>query len=175
MKPVLQTERLKLVPFDLSDAALLHQTLTEPFVRKYLMDDEIIAYEKAEEFIAINEQCFKEKAWGLWKLIVKEGNRYAGLAGLWVFFGENQPQLLCALLPDNVKKGYATEASKAVVNYAFSILRFGYLVAAFDTPNEDSRKLCERLGLKETEEKEINGNKTTFYRLDNGNVAETDT
>ncbi len=170
MKPVLETARLTLIPFDLSDVVLLHQTLTDPFVRKYLMDDETISEQKAKEFIEINEQTFGERDFGLWKVIVKEDNNYAGFAGLWFFFGEAQPQLLYGLLPRNTKRGYATEAAKAVVDYAFTTLKFHYLIAALDTPNDNSRNVCERLGMKEWEEKEINGKSTTFYRLDAFNV-----
>lgn len=167
MKPILETDRLKLIPFDTADLNLLYQTLTDPFVREYLMDDEIIAYEKANEFILTNEQSFISSGWGLWKLLLKKENIYAGFAGLWSFFGEEQPQLLYALLPAQIKKGYAVEASKAVIDYAFNTLKFKYLIAACDTPNVSSKKVCERLDMKETEEKEINGKKTTFYRIDN--------
>jgi len=58
---------------------------------------------------------------------LKNENTYAGFAGLWSFFGEDQPQLLYALAPNEIKKGYAAEASKAVINYAFNKLKFKYL------------------------------------------------
>lgn len=167
MKPLLETDRLKLLPFDTADLNLLYQTLTDPFVRKYLMDNEIISNEKAKEFILTNEQSFKNYGWGLWKLLLKKENIYAGFAGLWCFFDEEQPQLLYALLPNQIKKGYAAEASKAVIDYAFNKLKLQYLIAACDTPNVASKKVCERLDMKEVEEKEINGKKTTFYRIDN--------
>ena len=157
---------MKLIPFALSDTNSLYQTLTDPFVRKYLMDDEVISYEKAKEFIHTNEKQFEEQGCGLWRILVKEATIYAGFAGLWTFFDEEQPQLLYGLLPANLKNGYATEASKAVVDYTFTALNFSYLIAACDTPNADSKKVCVRLDMVEFEEKEINGNTTTFYRLE---------
>lgn len=165
MKPILETDRLNLIPFETADLQLLYQTLTDPFVRRYLMDDEIISYEKAQEFILINEQSFTKSRWGLWKLMLKEQVTYAGFAGLWCFFGEEQPQLLFALLPDQIKKGYANEASKAIIDYAFNKLLFKHIIAACDTPNTASKKVCEKLDMKQTEEKEINGHPTTFYQL----------
>lgn len=150
----------------MSETGLLHQTLTDPFVRKYLMDDEIIPDEKAEEFIQLNEQHFNEKSWGLWKIVIKESNAYAGFAGLWIFFDEDQPQLLYGLLPDKLKNGYAVEAATAVVDYAFTNLKFNYITAACDTPNTASQKVCERLTMVNTEDKEINGHQITLYRLD---------
>lgn len=154
-----------LLPFTATDTGLLYDTLTNPFVRKYLMDDEVISYEKAKEFILINETQFEEKSCGLWKIMIKETDAFAGFAGMWTFFNEEQPQLLYGLLPANLKNGYATEASKAVVDYVFTSLEFSYLIAACDMPNTDSKKVCERLNMVEFEQKEINGNKTSFYRL----------
>ena len=129
------------------------------------MDDEIITYEKAEEFILINEQHFEKNNWGLWKLILKDDRSFAGIAGLWMFFDERPPQLLYALLPGKIKQGYALEASKAVIEYAFNKLQFQYLIAACDTPNVESRRVCEKLHMQETGEKEINGKKLTYYWL----------
>ena len=147
MKPVLETARLKLIPFTESDTDLLYQTLTDPFIRKYLMDDEVITYGKAKEFILTNEKQFEEEGWGLWRIVVKERDAYAGFAGLWIFFNEDQPQLMYGILPGNLKHGYATEAAKAVVDYAFTSLKFSYLLAASDTPNTDSKKVIERLNM----------------------------
>ncbi len=58
MKPILETDRLKLIPFETTNLDLLYQTLTDPFIREYLMDDEIISYNKGKEFILTNEQSF---------------------------------------------------------------------------------------------------------------------
>ena len=52
MKPVLEKSRIFLTPFELEDIALLHQTFTHPFIRKYLFDDEIISKEMAKEIMA---------------------------------------------------------------------------------------------------------------------------
>lgn len=153
------------MPFDNNDVDLLFRTLTDSYVRKYLMDDEIISYEKAKEFCSINEQQFELEDSGLWKILVKQNNKFAGFVGLWYFFEEPQPQLLYALLEENTKKGYAIESSNAVIDYAFTKLQYSYLIAACDTVNAESKKVCEKLNMTETEEREINGNRTTFYML----------
>ena len=44
------------------------------------------------------------------------------------------------------KKGYAYEACKAVINYAFEHLMLKYITAQIDELNINSRKLVERLG-----------------------------
>ncbi len=166
MKPIFETERLRLIPFDANDLDLLHWTFTNPFVREYLWDNEIVSTELTKDILVINEQQFDHNNCGLWKIILKSDYTYAGFVGLWMFFNEGQPQLLYGLLPEQEGLGYATESSKIIIDYAFNKLKFDYLIAACDTPNVRSKKVCERLKMKMIEEKEMNGKMTTFYRLD---------
>ena len=87
--------------------------------------------------------------------IETEGDRETiGFVRLSYFFEEAQPQLVYALLPKALKKGYATEASTKILDYGFDELGFNYLVRAnCDRPNIASQKVAERLGMKQVEEK----------------------
>jgi [ribosomal protein S5]-alanine N-acetyltransferase len=169
MKPILQTKRLQLVPFDLNDLKWLHNIFTHPFVRQYLWDDKIITLEQAKEILVVNEQNFNTYSWGLWKIRIMEEDTYAGFTGLWFFFGESQPQLLYGLLPEHIRKGYATEASGEIIRYAFDELRFDYLVAACDVPNLASKQVCKRLRMLQVENSKIDGRPTTFFRIEKAN------
>ena len=154
---LLQTERLSLVPLKKKDLTIFHNTNTDPFVRKFLWDDEVITLEVSERFANEN--------WGLWKIIDTQTNEHLGYAGFWYFFDEPQPQLLYALLPESTGKGIATEASRRLITYAFDDLGFEYITAAKDKPNIDSAKVCKRLAMTLVEEKEAEGMSTLFYRL----------
>jgi ribosomal-protein-alanine N-acetyltransferase len=65
---MLHTPRSPLIPFDRNDAPLFHAINTDPFVRKYLWDDEVISLRKAEEMIETNHRNFREQGFGLWKI-----------------------------------------------------------------------------------------------------------
>jgi ribosomal-protein-alanine N-acetyltransferase len=162
----LKTDRLTLIPVKPDDFDLLHNAFTEPFIRKYLWDDEIISHEQTLEILRTSNASFNTHGWGLWKIIICESDVFAGFAGLWIFFDEQQPQLLFGLMPAFTGFGFATEASRAIVDYAFSTLNFSHLVASFDAPNNASKKVCERLGMKKSNEKVINNKMTTFYRVE---------
>ncbi|MEO1049859.1 MAG: GNAT family N-acetyltransferase [Bacteroidota bacterium] len=163
----METERLLLVPLSEPDTDQLHEIFIDPFVRKYLWDDEVIAFDTTKEILHQNNEHFSNDGWGLWKLIRKEDNKTIGFAGLWIFFDENQPQLLYGLLPGFAAKGYATEASTAVIEYAFKKLSFPYLIAAMDEPHGDSIKVAERLNMHLVEKRIEDNKPTLFYRLDN--------
>ncbi|MEX0314510.1 MAG: GNAT family N-acetyltransferase [Allomuricauda sp.] len=162
----LKTERLTLIPFDKNDLEIFHNTNIDPFVKKYLWDDEEIPISVSESILQEVGIKFKKEQWGLWKITDSDEN-YLGYIGFWFFFDEQLPQLLYALLPKSTGNGYATEASKVLIDYAFSTLGFAYIKAAMDKPNIDSVKVCERLQMHFIEEKEIEGKVTLFYQLKN--------
>lgn len=161
---VLTTERLKLEPFQKADVAILHQIFTHPFVRKYLWDDEEITQVKSKSILDENELHFRQDGWGLWKILALTEHDLIGFTGLWPFFEETQPQLLYGLLPIFCGKGYATEASQAVIHYAFHHLKFNYIDAATDELNLMSIRVVERLGMLPLKRISEDANTTLFYR-----------
>lgn len=165
---ILETERTTLTPFERQDMQLFHALNTDPFVRKFLWDDEEISPRMAEEIMEINEQHFKEDQYGLWKIILKSGNEVIGYTGLWYFFDEPQPQLLYALLEKFTGQGLATECAHKVTEYAFDTLGFKYLIAATDEPHLASQKVAQRIGMRFTEKRTEHNKPTLFYRIDKG-------
>jgi len=162
----LRTSRLKLVPFAISDIDLLHDTFTDPIVREFLWDNEVVPLEQTREILIENEKHFSNDGWGLWKVINSSGE-YTGFAGLWIFFDERQPQLLYGLLPAYHKKGFATEAAGAIIRYAFDELQFPFLIATCDAPHQRSVHVCLRLGMKKTADRVMRGKLISFFRIDN--------
>ena len=164
--PDLSTERTLLSPFSLEDLALYHRINTNPFVREYLWDDEVISEELCTEILMANEQHMQEKRWGLWKISLKSSGEVIGFVGFWNFFDEPQPQLLYGLLPDFSGQGYATETGKAMLAYAFDELGFDYVLAAMDEPHKASQKVAQRLGMIYRETRLEEEKPTVFYRID---------
>ncbi|MEG4218886.1 GNAT family N-acetyltransferase [Microcoleus sp. Pol14C6] len=149
-----------------SDLNTLHKIFIDAYVRRYLCDGEICSLQKVEEMLAENKKLFAEKQFGMWFIQTKSERETIGVGGLWCFFEEEQPQLVYVLLPTATKKGYATEAATKIIEYGFDELGFNYLVASCDRPNIESRKVAERLGMKQVEERIMNGNSILFFRID---------
>ncbi len=161
----MHTDRLTLEIFDNTEVDLFHQINTDEYVRRYLWDDEIIPLSLAQEIIEESTAKYQTEKWGLWKITLTTTDTCIGYVGLWYFFGEDQPQLLYALLPDYAGKGYATEAAAKILDYAFNVLDFDYLIAATDRPNVKSSEVCEKLGMELVDEKTIDEKPTQFYKI----------
>ncbi|MEG4396964.1 GNAT family N-acetyltransferase [Microcoleus sp. BROC3] len=163
---ILETQRLVLKQILDSDLNTLHRIFTDSYVRRYLCDGEIWSLQQVEEMLAENQKLFSEKKFGLWSIETNTEQEVIGFVGLWYFFEEEQPQLVYALLPTATKKGYATEAATKILEYGFNELGFNYLVASCDRPNIESQKVAERLGMRQVEERFMNGNPILFFRID---------
>lgn len=163
---LLTTKRLQLRPIQATDEVLLHDLWTNPGVRKFLWDGVIIPIEKVQEIIALNTKYFADQKLGLWLINMKQAYKVVGFVGLWYFFDESQPQLLYGLYPDFWREGYAVEASRKIIEYAFQTLGFTYITASCDKPNLDSIRVAEKLGMQRIKEEVREGKPTVFYRLD---------
>lgn len=165
---ILKTERLILDPILESDLNTLHTILVDPFVRKYLCDDQVFSLEQVKGMIDQSQRLFEQENLGLWFIRRKadEETKVIGFVGLWYFFNEEHPQLLYALLPQALKQGYATEAAKRILIYCFEDLGFGSLLASCDPPNLESQKLAIRLGMHKIEEKTVDGQPLVFFSID---------
>ncbi len=162
----LQSERLYYEPLKLSDAGWFHYLNSDPCVRKYLWDDELISHEQVDEILQKNESSFAQSFWGLWKFRFLDSDEFIGYCGLWQFFDEDQPQLLYVLTPEYHHRGLATESARVVINYAFDILQFDHIIASVDDENSASVHVCQRLGMEFVREELKNGKPTLFFQLD---------
>ncbi len=158
------TKRLHLKPFVPEDSKGFQEVNSAAFIRRYLWDNKVINAITADEVMDQNTKHFEEDQFGLWKIHLKKSTRVMGYVGLWFFFDEPQPQLIYALLEPYTKKGYATEASSAIMKYAFDQLGFDYLVAATDEGNSASQKVAGRLGMVLTERRMEEDKPTLFFR-----------
>lgn len=162
----LSSPRLLLTPFPSDELELFHQMNSSAFVRQYLWDDEVISIELAEQILDQNTQHFQEDQFGLWKITTKTTGDFVGYAGLWFFFDEPQPQLIYALNETSAGNGYATEAARLIIHYAFEQLKYDYLIAATDEPHKSSQAVASRLGMEKTSTESKDGKATVFFRLE---------
>lgn len=149
---LLETTRLLLAPFSAADAEKLHQLWTQPAVRKFLWDDQLIPLETVYEVIEAGTESFANHRFGFWALRLKDNPELIGFCGLRHFElapGESpEVEILYGLEPQHWGKGLATEASLAVLHHGFEKARLEQIYAGADPPNQTSFRVMQRLGMK---------------------------
>ena len=76
----------------------------------------------------------------------KTDQRLVGTIGLWKSDPWPETELGYWLLPEMQGKGYAAEAAKTVLEYAFKKLQLATVVSYIDAANTPSIRLAEKLG-----------------------------
>jgi ribosomal-protein-alanine N-acetyltransferase len=143
----------------------LHALWTDPQVRRWLWDDVVIDRATAAERVAASEASFASAGWGLWAIELRGHHSLLGVAGLVEMDPAIGPEIIYSLHPDHQGRGYATEASRAVLAHAFDALGFARLPGRTDTPNRASARVLERLGMRFEGETLVHGNPHVCYAL----------
>jgi [ribosomal protein S5]-alanine N-acetyltransferase len=162
--PVLDTRRLTLRPATLGDLAALHALFTDARVRRWLFDDRVVSEAAAREIVEASIASFAGRGFGQWILCETGSADLVGCAGLFSADGV-EVEILYAVHPAHWGRGLATEAVRAVFDHGFRTLALPRIAARADTPNVESIRLMERLGMRFEEERPIDGRPTVHYAL----------
>jgi ribosomal-protein-alanine N-acetyltransferase len=151
-RPAIVTPRLELVPCSLDVATALGKDVDEvgrlldARLPKEWPDPELA------EFLPIYAKLLREDpsllGYGVWLLIEREGRTVVGSAG---FQGhpsaEGEIELGYGVHPDFRNRGYATEAARALVAWAFEQAGVERVIAHCDQDNIASHRVVEKAGL----------------------------
>ncbi len=151
---ILRTERLVLRPVTVHDHTALLAHWTDPVVRRFLFDDEVLPPDEVLAVIAESESTFADGGYGIWAVQAagelaageQAAGELAGTAGLRPL-EDLGIELVYSLSPPAWRKGYATEAAGAVLDYAFGPLGLPEVLAEIDQGNAASVAVIERLGM----------------------------
>ena len=142
---------------------VLHRLWTDPAIRKYLFDDEIITRERAEQEVRGAIECFWTRGFGQW--LVLEKGLPIGFCGLRPFGEPPEVEVLYGLAPEHWGRGLATEAARAVMASAFEEHGLGRLYAGADPPNTASFRVMERLGMKPVQRARSGDREALYYAV----------
>lgn len=110
-----------------------------------------LRHHESDELLDAIEAGFEREGFGLWALEVKEGGELAGFTGLAVptFEAPFTPTVEVGwrLARWAWGRGYATEAGRAALAYAFGELGLAEVVSFTTLANTRSRAVMERLGM----------------------------
>lgn len=146
---VLVTPRLILRGWEDTDLEPFAQMNGDPRVMEFM----IRPLTRAESDAMVDRICqhFSEHGFGLWAVELAETSSFVGFTGLSVplFEAHFSPcvEIGWRLGFDHWGNGYATEAARCVLDFAFSTLSLDEVVSFTARNNQRSRAVMERLGM----------------------------
>ncbi|PMB51578.1 GNAT family N-acetyltransferase [Fischerella thermalis CCMEE 5201] len=194
--PEIETARLRLRPYTLDDVDETAVILSNPEVMKYsprgpIPEDQV--KEVTQQILEFFIQHWKQHGFGVWAVVDKATNKLLGHCGLnflpnspevEVLYRLDQaywnqgiateatkaslryaPSLIFGVLPQFWGRGYATEATLGVLDHAFTDLGIKYIVADVDEPNDRSIRVLEKIGMSRTKRAIVNEKPLLYYEI----------
>ena len=151
---MLRTERLVLRPVTGDDHPALLAHWTQPDVRRFLFDGAPLSSAEVAETIEESIGDFAAHGYGIWLIELgsgpgpgpSPGPGLVGTAGLRPL-EESGLEIFYSLAPAAWGHGYATEAARAVVEFALDSLGLPEVLAEVDEGNAASVAVVKRLGM----------------------------
>lgn len=165
MPTVIETARLHMRPFAPADLDDLYRLLTNPQVRQYLCDDQIVSRQWVGTEIGSSINCFQTYGFGLWSVFPRKENILIGLCGFRFFHKPPELQLIYTIAPTYWLQGLATEAARAMLRYGFEELKFTRIITSADAPNAASLRVMEKAGMTFEKRVLIEGQDIVYYAL----------
>lgn len=147
--PVIETPRLRLRNWRDDDLVPWFEMSADPRVMEFFT--EVYDRERSDSTAAYVRQRNEANPYGWWVVEEQDGEAFAGVMQLTdvPFEAHFTPaREIGWRLPEKFwGRGYATEAARAILEYAFERLGVGEVVALTTVKNVRSRRVMERLGM----------------------------
>ncbi|MFQ6602058.1 GNAT family N-acetyltransferase [Flavobacterium sp. C3NV] len=175
MKEPIETQRLLLRELLLTDVDGMFELDSNPNVHLFVGNKPITHIDESRAYIELVQQQYKNFGTGRWAVVLKENNEFIGWSGIKFITNEINNhkdfyEIGYRFIEKHWGKGYATEAGKAFVDYAFNTMKVDALYAYADKGNENSRRILEKLGLQYVNSFEYEEELEVWYELKNPNL-----
>jgi RimJ/RimL family protein N-acetyltransferase len=145
----LRTSRLLLRPWRDADVTAFAEISADPAVMEFLRP--LSEPGAAEAWAARVRAHWQQHGFGQWVVEIPDQASFIGVVGLATisYAAHFTPAVEIAwrLAPDFWRRGYASEAARAALDYGFGQLAFDEVVAVTVPANLRSRRVMERLGM----------------------------
>ncbi len=166
MNFILETERLTLREFELSDAHEMFMLNSDYDVIKYTGDKHFKNVEEAEDLIRKYDQYRKYKL-GRWTVLLKETKEYLGWCGLKYLEDESAVDIGFRFHKKHWGRGYATEAAAPCLKYGFENLRLKKIIGRALKANTASIHVLEKIGMKYERDEMLHDGPAVIYSKEN--------
>ena len=146
--PQLETDRLILRKMLVSDASDMYEYARRPDVTKYLTWNPHPSQTYTRNYLEYVATKYATGGFYDWAVIEKKSGRMIGTCGFTRFdFQSNGAEIGYVINPDYRGNGYAPEAARAVMSFAFNVLKVVRLEANYMEGNLASRRVMDKIGM----------------------------
>ncbi|AIO18465.1 Putative ribosomal N-acetyltransferase YdaF [Candidatus Izimaplasma bacterium HR1] len=138
----LETKRLIIRPTVKEDNRRIHEMLSDEETMKFFVEG-TYSEEKVSEFVNRNQ-----KETHHFTIFLKSSNRIVGKISYNPWFMKDTKEIGWIFFRTASGNGYCTEASKAIIEYAFEVEKIHRLIATCQPENKASIRVCEKLGMR---------------------------
>ncbi len=164
MKIILETERLLLREFRESDADAYAEMLGDAEVMRFLGGRPLPRAE-AWRNMAMVIGHWHLRGYGFWAVEERASGEMVGRVGCWYPEGWPGLEVGRTLCRQFWGRGYATEAARASLEYAFTRLNQTHVISLIAPDNAASIRVAERLGERPEGEWDVFGTKVIIYGI----------
>ena len=170
MITVIETERLLLRHVEYTDVNDLFEMDADPDVHLFIENKPVKTIAEIEVVITMLKQQYLENGIARFAVVDKLTNECVGWCGL-KYFNQtlnqhnNFYELGYRFKKKHWGKGFATESSKAVLNYGFENLKTDTIFAITAPDNINSKKVLFKLGFVFVETFDYDGDPTDWFEL----------
>ncbi len=149
MNYILETERLQLRQFEISDAPFIVELVNTPGWLEFIGDRKIKTNEDAIRYLQNGPlKSYEQHGFGLSLVELKSDQTPIGMCGILKRDSLENPDIGFAFLPEFTGKQYAFEVAQATLNYAKNKLKLETIFAITIPSNIKSIQLLKKIGLE---------------------------
>jgi len=164
--PRLETERLVLRMFREGDFEAYARIGADPDVALYIGNGLPLTRQEAWRGLAAHIGHWTLRGYGMFAIEEKATGEFVGRAGF--FNPEGWPgfELGWTLARERWGRGYATEAARRLLDYAFSEMGRDHVISVIQPENAASIRVAERIGERLERTTELSGREVFIYGID---------
>lgn len=167
--PSITTERLLLRAFEERDLDAYAAWSADPEVMRYLAPEgRPMSREEAWRSMATVLGHWTLRGYGMWALEERATGEVVGRAGPWWPEGRPGLEVGWTLARAHWGRGFAVEAGRAGLDYAFDVIGADHVISLIDPRNARSIHVAERLGERHEGEHAVQGAPVRVYGIARG-------
>ena len=143
---MLETERLILRPLKESDTDAVYAMRSDKDVMRYIREPQNRA--ENESWIRLISSRWETEKIGFCGVFEKKTGNFLGWCGIWRLQETDELEIGYAIAKRFWNRGYATEAARSFLQYAFETLKSDKITAVAEPENAASCRVMEKLGMK---------------------------